>query len=822
MADRVALASGNFTAAGSWGAGDATMRKVDGTTATQVTASNLDSGAFTPGAITVDGVLLNIASRVASPSGTMTVTLRNSTAGTNVTSVTINNADLPAVGTSAVAPGGWIFFKFSASQVLLGATNYVIRITSSVANQCQLYAGASNAWNLIMRTTTTGAPAAGERTFIQKEFTGAGTSNAITITQDNNNTTAFGQMNITAGGVLDWVYNSNTQLRLTGNLYVWGEGVYQKGTQANPIAAANTAILEFNCSSNGDYGLTVGHNATWTEWGDDKTYFKTLLAADAASSATSLTVADSIGTEWKNGDELCIASTTTTASQSEKKAMSADGSGTTLTVAALTNAHLGTAPKQAEIGNLTRNSKTRSVGAASAYVLIRGSAGTQTLRWAEFSNLGLATANKRGFENQATGGTFDMQYSTIHDCTVASSIGFFLNTSPCPTLTFSNNIVYNIYTNALNIANAMTGTWTMSNNLFMLNNSSGGSLVLLADVGGTFTNNTMVSCANSSSYGLSINETGVDSGTFSGNTAHSCALYGVRWNSSVTSGTLSSTTVWCNSRGITWTGNSAGYLGVVASPPVFDGITAFSNTNSNLEAETSNSIEHIFKNVVSNAGTVPACPVGLNLNTAAGIHILTFINASFGETTTHSTGDINVAVATNPCPQIYFYNSVLGSATEVANKGRMSLSGFIRSSRHDEVSGAYKAWFKYGTVERDTSVYNLASPSEKMTPNIADAKLKSALKSVALNDGQVATVSVYIKKDATYNGNQPRLMVKQNDSAGITSDTALATYSAGTGSWNQILGTTSAVTENCVLEFYVDCDGTAGFLNADDWACFVA
>ena len=71
---------------------------------------------------------------------------------------------------------------------------------------------------------------------------------------------------------------------------------------------------------------------------------------------------------------------------------------------------------------------------------------------------------------------------------------------------------------------------------------------------------------------------------------------------------------------------------------------------------------------------------------------------------------------------------------------------------------------------------------------------------------------------AAYNGNQPRLIVRRNDAIGITSDTVLATYSAGTGSWNQLSGTTAAFSDDGVAEVIVDCDGTAGWTNIDDWS----
>ena len=62
-------------------------------------------------------------------------------------------------------------------------------------------------------------------------------------------------------------------------------------------------------------------------------------------------------------------------------------------------------------------------------------------------------------------------------------------------------------------------------------------------------------------------------------------------------------------------------------------------------------------------------------------------------------------------------------------------------------------------------------------------------------------------------------MVKANVGAGIATDTVLATATgASTGSWQTLTGTTIAITDMCILEFYVDCDGTQGWINIDDWS----
>jgi hypothetical protein len=143
--------------------------------------------------------------------------------------------------------------------------------------------------------------------------------------------------------------------------------------------------------------------------------------------------------------------------------------------------------------------------------------------------------------------------------------------------------------------------------------------------------------------------------------------------------------------------------------------------------------------------------------------------------------------------------------------------------RNGKVCWCGNSWFKYGIIQIDTTYFKTASPSQRLTPNSATNKLESGSKKAALNSAATAIFSVWVRKSsvaaggADYNGNQPRLILKRNDAAGITADTVLATMTAGLDTWQQLTGTTPVVTDDAVLEVVVDCDGVAGFVNADDW-----
>jgi hypothetical protein len=142
---------------------------------------------------------------------------------------------------------------------------------------------------------------------------------------------------------------------------------------------------------------------------------------------------------------------------------------------------------------------------------------------------------------------------------------------------------------------------------------------------------------------------------------------------------------------------------------------------------------------------------------------------------------------------------------------------------YQNVNSTFKSYDIYGILQSDTTFYNTASPSLRMTPNNATWKLRHIPNRLAVSSGDSPIISVYVRKsvagDGTaYNGNQPRLMLRNNYQGGITADTALATATnSANGSWQQLTGTVPTVTRDCVIEFYVDCDGTLGWINVDDW-----
>ena len=119
MARLCAVADGNNTSASTWALIDSTSFIENETTVVTVPTSYSTSyNQFAPGAITIDGIGIRLASRIGT-TGTFSVELYNQTLGASVagTEVTINCSDFVDALSSAV-DGGWYFFKFSSLSLL--------------------------------------------------------------------------------------------------------------------------------------------------------------------------------------------------------------------------------------------------------------------------------------------------------------------------------------------------------------------------------------------------------------------------------------------------------------------------------------------------------------------------------------------------------------------------------------------------------------------------------------------------------------------------------------------------------------------------------
>jgi len=842
MAHLISEASGNLTAVLTvWdsvetGTRAVQLTKTGSTNTTTSTVYNADAQDLTGTNLNVcEGLLMYC--KQTTVTGTVKVVLSADSGVTETVSLTVNATDLPT------SPS-WVFFKFAAPLTLDGGTDYAIGIQGSSAGNATFYRSATTAdWAHMLRLDSLATAAAGDVLWVVGELTGAGASTAITVTMDSTATTDYGTgtdgasdngMEIGNLGTLQYgtTAATNYYLKLSGSLNVWGGGTLNIGTTGTPIPRGGSAVLEFDPVADGGMGLLVQNGGIFNAQGLSRTSGKDVVSCklntDEAIAQTVLGVDTDTG--WLSGDIVAIASTTRTATQNESDTLNGNASATEITLTSgLANAHSGTSPTQAEVILLTRNIFIRSATSTLMMYCDFRFGSTVNIDWVAFRYLGENVFNKHGVNINSA--SVNVQYSSVfntEDYGVLISVG----------ATYSNNVHYNLDSigvsagGVVSAAIEIAGAATFSNNILIRCTKKG---ISLQKAGGTFTNNTIVGAALN---GLEFKSDADTIGTISGNTIHSGGSYGLTSSSGgITEsfvGTVSNTTIWRNnSYGITGhiPENTITSLGSLTGL-TFNGLTMFGNTTSNIFlGGISSNLEIIAAkifliNTNLNGDSTFSTTNGIQIApSASGGYYIFFLNdcnfGTAGGIKTAHTNDINLSIST-VWAEVTGQSVILASGTEVAGNGSIMNGSFVKISKHDQTAGTHKSWFKYGIIQTDTTIAD-AGISQRLTPNNASNKLESGSKKVAVANAGTVTVTVKVREsvvgDGTdYNGNRIRLIVKRNDAAGITADTVLATATVTSeGGFETLSGTTAAVTDDAVLEFVCDCDGTTGWINLDTW-----
>ena len=328
------------------------------------------------------------------------------------------------------------------------------------------------------------------------------------------------------------------------------------------------------------------------------------------------------------------------------------------------------------------------------------------------------------------------------------------------------------------------------------------------------------------------NWTGVNrimaSGTISGNDCYNNSSSGIQIDGAPPYLTISNDRYWRNgSEGVIF-GNYTNY-GVTLS-----GLVLFGNASQNIQIGVETG-DLLIKDCVLNGET----SFGTTRGVYAGVNVahskLSMVNCDLSQTVAHS---IDFGFNNIPMLDWTIVNCSVGAATVVqsfsgsANFNIPYPNSIVRFQRYNRTAGDHRTFQAYCNTKTDTVIYKTTSPSERITPRESSSllKSKSASKKRTVDSGQTATVGVWVRKStstdsggANYNGNQIRLICKANHAIGITADTVVATGSAAVGTWEQLTGNVGPTSGDAgVLEFYVDCDGTAGWINADDWTITAA
>jgi hypothetical protein len=646
-------------------------------------------------------------------------------------------------------------------------------------------------------------------------------------------TVPVGAAVVSDGGTLQYATSASTNyaLAISGlaagatsglrGLEICSGGTFTMGTSGTRMPSTSTALLYFAVASAVQFGTEVRGTGIFRAYGATKTPW-TRLNTTAAANATALTVGYLVGdtTGWAVGDEVAIGGSNRSSSETELRTLSAIGSSTTctllqpLTTAKEGGANAASDPVGVPVANLTRNVVVCGVSnTLTSYVAV-GIGSTFDTDNSQYQYVGSATASKQGLialTTSTAATTFTLRDSVVRDLAIASA-NLVTWGSSTGSFTADGNVLYGV-TTGTNVfsTSATSGAHTITDNCVIGRNRSVTG-VSLGDVGSTATGNLVTDCNS----GITLAEGNTTIGTFSGNTViyNSGSLL---LNSNNIAGTISSCVI-ARNNGTASSGATQG-----ASATAFISCLFFGNNNAALTLNAGG--EYDFRSCefysessyAQAAGLVPAiASLGISFRAS---------DCEFGVGGTHSTGDISISSA-GGLQRSTFYSCIFASTTEVATQTNLSASSVLASVNHDNVAGAMKAWKRYGTITSDTSIYRTASPSLRLTPNNASFKLNSinesaGIKAAVANAGTV-TISAYVRKSvvgdgAAYTGNQPRLMLRRNPQLGITDDTVIATATnAANGAFELLTGTTSAASAAGVFEFFLDCDGTAGWVNLSD------
>ncbi len=814
---------------------DATWQTVDSTSylrseaaSTTTTTSYVASQTFTPGAITTEGILLRVKGTTVTPTGTFSVQLWNSTSSAEVAVVTCNATDI--TNNRTTNDGGWMYFKFGSPQLLLASTAYSIRVLSSVAGTVTVYRNATGGnWSRGLVTSTTTSLAASDDVIICGNITAAATTTVNTVTFNYTGVNAYNSLEVGAYGKLIGQNSAATNYQLTinsaGLFVVSNNGIVEFSTTSSRLPSDSTFIITMVNATNADNYIDVRNGAIFRAVGADKIR-KCLLTANAAIAATTLT--SDISTGWKSGDNIGIAGTNGI-TQQQQRTLSIDASGTTITIGSgLTYATLGTSPVQADVVNLTSNFKVLG------------------------TSISLRTYIKGVYNSIIECDQLEFQY-----CAPSVSVGaFYVFPQPAATgyygsLTLTNCAFWrqvnnfcitpnNAVVNGIFIDGVVSYMDGISGQHFSVEWVSPGTPLVniyrnIVCIGGStamfsynvnylyaiIENNTFANCA---SYGIFVYGYGKPNANYS--LIDSCKVYCCYYGIYTQGANNGYTTALVNFNNLTIFRCNIGiaFLNNTINCNVIDSII-FGSIVSNVKLGSVDVVK--FVNTSIQGGTTIVAPRGVQFENGYSRGSVIFERCSIGTVTTHSIADV--------AADVYYINALFntctfGSSVLVENTHNLTGSSKIHFQRLNNISSNHRTYTSLGSIINDTTIFDTSPSSIRLTPinqaasSISDRKLISTIFQTSVNNGSTATISIKVRKsvvgDGTaYNGSQPRLILKSNPSAGSTynNDIVCATATnAANGAWETLSYTLPvAVTDNVGMEFYVDCDGTTGWVNVD-------
>lgn len=587
---------------------------------------------------------------------------------------------------------------------------------------------------------------------------------------------------------------------------------------------------------------------------------------EATGANVTMKVDDTTG--WAAGDKVVAISSARNAGPSTYTISSVDSATQVTLTAGSTGYHSGlndvNGDVRSYVGNMTRNINIRGVSSSlQGFINLVSYSALVLHKDTEFYWLGSGITNKRGYsaQNQTFGGQLQFLNCSIHDNIAASSIGYSStgnNASHVNYPLIENMVVANIATGGLCVnpgANASSTAFTMSGCLIAGNLNA--NCVTTASSGGYVMFDNVATHAGSNNFSFNLGATGsAQMPVYYGNISLGGSGGALNLATGPVSGVFGDGTY--GNKAIRNNGSSAGSCTLffqsntsLAQKFAIDGYESFGccgvpaaggqviiggiagGTLSNFKINAG-------ANNVPAAGDVNLAICGLGADWVID-------NMLSGQVTPNPTTDVAMWAANqSTSARAVFRNCKFGSANWMASTvvGTNSAAGYntFVSLSHNQVSGAFSGYKLHEAVyavgsssfsnaqtakfESDTVVYRTAAPSLKITPSTAASKIVIPVARIPVTSGSTITPTAYVRlsqlasgDSASYNGAAARLILCADPSIGINVDTVLATHSGTLNSWEALSGTSASFTGIGVAKLVVDCDGTAGFVNVDDFSC---
>ena len=275
-----------------------------------------------------------------------------------------------------------------------------------------------------------------------------------------------------------------------------------------------------------------------------------------------------------------------------------------------------------------------------------------------------------------------------------------------------------------------------------------------------------------------------------------------------------------------WRNGNPGFSFSLGGTYTLKNCAAWGNNSSNFSLTASQS-EIVLDGCSSNGDTSFATTSGLLLQgTGSRVRLYSCQFSQVAGIKTAHTNDFILSSSWGPC--ILFADNCKFNGVTLLNVNGVGVTAWwweggssmaiplLAIQNFNQVGTDHRQYWNMGintlaVTRSSASITHGVDPlSQQLSPVTTSLKLISSSFYVPVDSGNTSTFSVWALKDSSYNGAAPRLILRRQDSMGVTSDTVCATLSAGVNTWQQLSYTTPTAPENGVFEFYVDCDGTAG------------